>query len=167
MDRLLPTLIIVGVIGLSFAGMYFGWHALKRRQSGIPAPAEPPAPESDPVAVIDCLYLNTTRSGRPFERIAVHGLGLKDRALVSVSEAGIALQMRSRSAIFIPVRDLQSIETAAWTIDSGVEPDGLIRLTWLLGAELLDSYLRPDSDAADWIRAVKGVISQVQLEGTE
>ncbi len=167
MDRLLPTLIVVGVIGLSFAGMYFGWRALKKRQSGIPAPALLPPAGSVPLASLDCLYLNTTRSGRPFDRIAVHGLGLKDRAVVTVSEAGVGLYLKSRGSMFIPAEDLESIDTAAWTIDSGVEPGGLIRVTWRLGTELLDSYLRPDSEAAEWIGKANGIIPQSLLKAAE
>ena len=43
MDRLLPTVVILGIVALVFAGLALGWRARSRRQAGLPALATPPA----------------------------------------------------------------------------------------------------------------------------
>ena len=42
-DRLLPTLVIVGIIALVFVGLALGWRARQRRQADLPALSAPPA----------------------------------------------------------------------------------------------------------------------------
>ena len=44
----------------------------------------------------------------------------------------------------IPVAAITGIERATWTIDRGVEPNGLNAITWMLGDTELTSFLRLD-----------------------
>ena len=86
------------------------------------------------------LYLSTTPAGQPLERITVHGLGFRARTSVDVVEGGIMFNTDR----FIPRDSIIAIERATWTIDRGVEPDGLSVVRWRLGERELESNFRLD-----------------------
>lgn len=162
MDRLLPTLITVGVIILAFVGMYFGWRALSRRSSNIAAPESVPV-DSGLVALVDNgLYVASTLAGLPLERVAAHGLGFRSRCTATVSDKGIAIALTGRAPFFISRENIQSVKRATWAIDKAVEPGGLVAMTWILGNVTLDSYFRIDGDSQGFLDAAQHV-----MEGLE
>ena len=145
MDKFGPSVIIVGIVLLAIAGMFFGWRALVRKQSGLVAPSAVPATTGDAMAVSQGLYVATTLAEQPLERVAAHGLGFRSRATISLSPDGIVVEPRGRDPYFIPRSALQAVERATWAIDKAVEPGGLVVLTWRLGDTVLDSYFRMDN----------------------
>ena len=149
MDRSLPTLIIALVILGVFALMMYGWASRRRRQAGIAQPV--PAPGNLGAASLDVTgwYVATTVVDAPLERIAVHGLGFRARATVSVHPEGVVLSVRGQHPILIAGSALRGVGRATWTIDRVVERDGLVLIGWMLGDTPVDSYLRlPDPGAA-------------------
>lgn len=150
MTRLGAALVVLAIVLIAFAGMYFGWRALKKRQSHIATPELLPH-EFHATSSLRGLYLATTLADKPLERIVVHGLGFKSNGTFEIGPQGIAVHLTSENPILIPSEDLSSVERASWTIDSGVEPDGLVKIRWRLGAQLVDSYFRPDGDPSVWI----------------
>ncbi len=156
MDRLLPTLIIALVILGVFALMLHGWASRRRRQAGLARPV--PAPETLGTAslVVDGWYVATTVADQPLERIAVHGLGFRARATVSVHPEGIVLIVRGQHPIVLEPAALRGAGRATWTIDRVVERDGLVLVGWMLGDSPVDSYLRlPDpAEASAFVAAV-------------
>lgn len=159
MDRLLPTLIIVAVILGVFVLMLLGWRARTRRQAGVARPE--PAPDSLAPAslVVDGWYVATTVADEPLERIAVHGLGFRARAIASVHPEGLVLTVRGQQPILITPGALRGAGRATWVIDRVVERDGLVLIGWMLGADPVDSYLRvPEaSDAAALVAALQAL----------
>jgi hypothetical protein len=147
-DRLLPTLVIVGIVALVFVGFALGWRARQRRQAGLPALTSPPGNLGDPVFSDDVLYVATTRSESPTDRIAVRGLGFRARAGVAVHPDGVVLSIAGQPDAFIPVSAIVGVGRATWTIDRAVGSDGLIFVRWNLGDTEVDTNLRSsDPDA--------------------
>ena len=132
---LLSAVLVAVLLG---AGV-LGWLARRRRHRDLAAPQAPDGFQ----AVLDApiLYVATTTAGDPYDRVAVHGLGFRARGRVAVGPAGVVLDLPG-TAVLVPVADLVGVERATWTIDRVVEPGGLLRITWRLGARELDTYLR-------------------------
>ncbi len=141
--------------------MVFGWRARKRRQSHLVAPEVAPTDLGRVFATFDAFYVATTMVGEPLNRVAVHGLGFRSRAVVTVSEGGIVLDLRGQDGAFIPLSALRGVTRATWTIDRVVEEGGLVMVSWQLGEQLVDSYLRLDQsqeliDAIEQISPTEG-----------
>ncbi len=85
---LLDALVVVVILVLAFTGMWFGWRARRRRQADVPTLATPPAELGEVRRREDLLYVATTRADAPLDRIAVHGLGFRARAQLTVAASG-------------------------------------------------------------------------------
>jgi len=147
-DRLTPTLVIVGILVLVFTGLALGWRARRRRQASLPALATPPADLGTALATADGFYVATTRADSPTDRIAVRGLGFRARAGVAVHPHGVLLSIAGQPDAFIPTSAIDGVGRATWTIDRVVGKDGLVFVRWTLGDVLVDTNLRvTDPDA--------------------
>jgi hypothetical protein len=147
-DRVTPTIVIVLFVALVFTGLALGWRARRRRQAGLPALDAPPASLGTPLLVDDVFYVATTVAEAPTDRIAVRGLGFRSRAVVAVHADGLVLSIAGQPDAFIPVTAISGIGRATWTIDRVVGRDGLVVVTWMLGATAVDTYFkseRPDA----------------------
>lgn len=158
MDKVLPTILIVAVTLLAFSGMYFGWRARIRRQSAIPRPPQPPVQLGEIRSIAQGLYAATTLADQPLERVAVHGLGFRSRATLTVSTSGIVLELTGQQPVFIAQNQLRSIDRASWAIDTAVETAGLLRIGWRLGEANVDSYLRLDNSSEAVVDAAQELV---------
>jgi hypothetical protein len=127
--------------------MLRSWRKRKVAQAGIAVPQPVPTDYVE-IARAGALYLSTTPDGEPLNRVAVRGLGFRARFDVIVADTGIVLPIPGETAVFIPASAIREITTASWTIDRGIEPDGLTVIRWTLsdanGETKLDSYFRFD-----------------------
>lgn len=146
------AIVVVFMLGL-LALMFWAWRGRKRRQGTVARPQTPPTVRGDLVGEFDGKYVATTSQGAPLERIAVHGLGFRGFATVSVFSTGILVQITGTPEFWIPATDLSGVRRATWTIDRVVEQDGLHLLEWTLGDQVVDTYLRMDTPAAFEIAA--------------
>jgi hypothetical protein len=152
-DQWLILLSVAVPIALIALGMVLGWRARRRRQADVRRPASPPAELGAVLLSEDMLYVATTRADSPLDRIAVAGLGFRARAVVTVAEAGIQLELAGQDAVFLPAASLDSVGRATWTIDRAISKDGLVFVRWSEAASeraplLFDSYFRPAEPAA-------------------
>lgn len=143
MDRLIPALIVVGVIVALFALVAWGWTARRRAQTAQfpapPRPAEGMPVRTEPVAG---MYVATTLAEQPLERVAAHGLGLRTPAFLSVADAGVIIDRDGVEDLLIPTAAITGITTASGMIGKFVEKDGLIVITWRLGDTPVDTGFR-------------------------
>lgn len=144
MDRLTPTLIIVGIVVVSVVLMLLGWRSRRRRQGDLGAPAAVPTVLSPMITTASVAYVATTLADQALERVAVHGLGFRARADIAVHRDGLVVSIRGRDPFFIPASDVRSATTATWAIDRAVEPGGLVCIGWTLAATPVDLYVRLD-----------------------
>jgi hypothetical protein len=145
-------LLIIGLL------MVVGWRALRRRQTDVIGLSSVPADAGAPVLSEDLLYVATTRADEPLQRIAVKGLGFRARAGLTVSRAGIRLDLAGAEPGFIPSAALRGVGRATWTIDRAVSNDGLVFIRWSDGGTALDSYLR-SADPAALVAAIEPLIN--------
>ncbi|WP_150309235.1 PH-like domain-containing protein [Planctomonas psychrotolerans] len=165
-ERVVPGVIVLLLLAGLLTLMYRGWRARQRRQSGISRPPTPPATLGPDLASLDVLYVATTVAAEPLDRIAVHGLGYRGRALVRVTPEGVVLAITGEDEVFIGADAIDGHGLATYTIDRVVESGGLVVITWRLGGPdgiLVDSYLRvTDADARPGLLAALERISRTE-----
>ncbi|KQN45881.1 MULTISPECIES: hypothetical protein [unclassified Frigoribacterium] len=162
---IIASLILVGV-GLLIGLMARSWRARGRRQSDIPAPDLATDDLSDPFVAVDALYVATSRGGDPLDRVVVHGLGFRGRAIVSVHAEGVRLEIAGEPAVLIRTSSLRGVDRATWTIDRVVERDGLVLVGWRLGDVDLDTYLRITDDPSPVVAAIRPLVPTAPGAGT-
>ncbi|MBU1589432.1 MAG: hypothetical protein KKH51_16020 [Actinobacteria bacterium] len=142
MDRPQLMAIVIALLVVLLVLMYTGWRARQRRQKDVAAPLAAPDDLGSPIGTFDGKYVATTAAGKPLERIAVHGLGFRSDASLTLTDAGVLVQRPGSSDVWIPRADVVDRRTATWAIDRVVEKGGLELLEWKLGESTVDSYFR-------------------------
>ena len=155
MDKVLPAIIIVVVVVTIFTLMVLSWRRRVRSQSDLPELAAVPADLGTVLGDYDGLYLASTPTGDRYNRIAVRGLGFRERGTLRVTSAGFVMLVDK----FIPADAVTGVSRASWTIDRGVEANGLSVITWTLGDTSVDSYFRLD-DPEGFLEVAGGIIQQ-------
>lgn len=161
-ERVVPAAAVIGLLLLLLVLMYLGFRARQRRQSGIPHPLEVPTDTGARLIELDVLYVASTVLDQPLERIAVQGLGFRARASVAVFDRGVALGIAGEPDAWLPASDIAQVDRSTFVIDRVVERNGLVRITWRLGGDPIDSYLRvtngPDQTAL--ITAIRSIVTE-------
>jgi hypothetical protein len=146
-DKQLSATLVIVFLAVVLLLMVLGWRARKRRQSVLGEPQHPPVDLGAGLGQFPGLYVATTMSGEPLNRVAVRGLGFRARTTVGVSSAGVLIPVAGQRDTFIPAADVTGVERATWTIDRVVETGGLVVVRWILDGTAVDSYFRvEDSD---------------------
>lgn len=166
MDKSIGLLVAVVVIALAGWLMYRSW---KRRTTRDETLSSYPVPGAHGASVLETevLYVATTPIDEPLERLAVRGLAFRGSARIEVLPEGVILRIAGESTTFIPADRLAGAQLASYAIDRGVEPEGLIALTWIAidrgAAEhvepRVDSYVRAryPGDSAKIIQTVNDI----------
>jgi len=143
----LAVMIAVAVVLLGL--LAWAWWRRTRRDSGLHAPVGEAPEDAATLSRHDVLYVATTRHGEPLERLAIRGLGFRSRADLTVTSAGIALDLTGQSRFFLPIAQLVDVGQATVAIDRVVERDGLVRVAWIAEpGTTVDSYFRPQDASA-------------------
>ncbi|WP_353810032.1 PH-like domain-containing protein [Agromyces chitinivorans] len=128
-EYLVGGLVAAALVALFATLMIRSWRARRGRDAGIvdhPQPAEPGAP----VLEAPVMHVATTPHRRPVERLAPRGLGFRAAGRIDVRADGLVLDLRGEQPVYVPADALVEVTTASWAIDRGVEPEGLIALSW-------------------------------------
>lgn len=146
----------------------WAWWRRTRRDAGLIAPTGELPAGTEVTGVFPSLYVATTRHGEALERLAIKGLGFRSRADVSITPAGVAIDITGQPRIFVDRTRIADVAQATVTIDRVVERDGLVRLSWRLDdGTTVDSYFRPqDASARALADAIAGILHPTQT-GTD
>ena len=136
---LLFTLVLIGV---ALALIAVGWRNRLRRQSDVEPLPEVPAELGAPLAAADGQYVASTTAGDWLDRIAVHNLGLRTNAKLSVHPEGVLFERAGAGPVFIPAGRLTGVRQESGMAGKFVEKDGLLVLSWMLGSHELDTGYR-------------------------
>ena len=144
--RLALVAIMLAVIALVLWAMLRGWRSRKSRQSDIPPPLgvdmAPPMSQGDPSA--SGLYVGTAIAGDWLDRVAVHGLGVRSRGVITLTPAGIAVERQGAPSFFVPAADVVGIRTDRGVAGTVRAKDSVIVITWRLGEVVVDTGFRAD-----------------------
>lgn len=142
MVKELSLLLTVALIGVALALIWLGWRNRLRRQADVDPLPEIPAELGAAVAVADGQYVASTTAGDWLDRIAVHNLGIRTNAELSVHPQGVLFDRSGAGPVFIPAASLTGVRQESGMAGKFVEKDGLLVLSWMLGSRELDSGFR-------------------------
>ncbi len=156
MDWLGPLGLTVAIVGAVFALMAVGWRNRLRRQAAVPTPPAAPADPGPELYRTEGQYVATTTAGDWLDRIAVHGLGVRSEAVVTVHPDGVLLARRGAPDVYVPRSDLTGVRLESGMTGKFVEKNGLVVLSWRLNGEGVDTGFRTRhaTDKAQLLAAV-------------
>lgn len=134
--------------------LVFAWFRRTRRDRAWTAPVGEAPADARILATFPGLYVATTRHDVPLERLAIRRLGFRSRVDVTVTDAGVALDLTGQPRIFIAADRIVAVSQSTVAIDRVVERDGLTRIAWRIDSAgddavtIVDSYLRPQNASA-------------------
>lgn len=140
--QLVGALAILVLVVVVFSLMLRSWRRRVRRGAELGTPLTPPPELPEPFGVLEAQHLGTTLAGAPLDRVAVAPFAFRAHGTVEPGPDGVVVVLDGAEPAFIPASDVVGRSRASWTIDRGVETDGLNRLTWRLNGTELDSYYR-------------------------
>ena len=142
MDKLPFFLIMLALAVGIFAMLAVGWRNRLRRQADVDPLPEIPGALGAALAVADGQYVASTTAGDWLDRIAVHNLGIRTNAELSVHPEGVLFDRSGAAPVFIPAASLTGVRQESGMAGKFVEKDGLLVLSWMLGTRELDSGFR-------------------------
>ncbi len=156
--RVLLVLIVLAVVALVLWGMWRGWKGRQVRQMDIPAPLRAGPEGTEYSLVVAGQFLGSARHGDWLDRIAVHDLGVRSRGRACVGAAGIWFDRDGARSVFLPAQAVLDVR-----VDRGIagvvrERDGVLVVTWQLGATRIDTGFRAD-DSEDQVALLDGCMA--------
>jgi len=154
------TITIVATLALIAVLVWAWWRRTRRDTAPLIQPAELPA-SARVLATFETLYVATTKHDDPLERIAAPGMAFRDRATVTVTSAGVAIDLTGQPRMVLTPERIVDVGQSTVAIDRVVEPGGLTRLTWRTDLHtVVDSYFRPqDASARALADAVRSILT--------
>ncbi|SFS04790.1 hypothetical protein SAMN04487846_1870 [Microbacterium sp. cf046] len=151
--------VMIAVAVVLVAILAWAWWRRTRRDAGLIAPVGEAPADAEIRSTHEALYVATTRHGEPLERLAIRGLGFRSRADLTVTSAGVALDLTGQPRFFLPTERIVEVAQATVAIDRVVEKDGLVRIAWRIDPDtLVDSYIRPQDASARAVSAEIGAL---------
>lgn len=141
-------LLLLLLVPVLWGLLWVGWKRRQRRQGGVPAPAAAPGSLGPAqFGPVEATYVSSTSAGDWLDRIAVHGLGVRSAAQVSVLADGVLVARRGAPDVWVGRADLLGVRRERGMAGKFVEAEGLVVLTWQLGEHAVDTGLRVRRDS--------------------
>lgn len=164
----LPVIVTIALLLAVLVAMVVSWRRRAGRQRGYALPAAAgdrgTGREGRDGLTVRGLYLATTFSGRPLDRVVVGGLGFRSAATITATDEGVRIERDGADPLFLAARRLMGAGVATWTIDRSVERNGLTVVAWRLdrvdgGSDEVESAFRIElAPRAELIAAVRSLV---------
>lgn len=169
-DNIRLAVVIVVLIAIAiivFGLMRRGWRGRQERQIEIdePPPLPPLAARGAEIAgPFDAYYVSSTSAHDWLDRIAVHQLGERSRAVVTVSMGGVAIERHGARDVWISREDLLAVSRETGMAGKFVPRTGIVVLRWDLGETAVATgiHLPRASDRDD----VEGAVASLFTDST-
>lgn len=113
-----------------------------RQQGAIGQLYEPEALAGVFVAESEAKYVSTVFTDRPLERVVTMGLMHRGQAHIKLLSDGIQVLRTGERSFSIAKKQILDVSRASATIDRGVEKDGLVAISWMLGSTEVTTNFR-------------------------
>jgi hypothetical protein len=170
-DRIGWIIGLVLVVALVYWLMRQGWQWRRTLQGGLPELPQPLRTPGTPLLVLEGRYHGSTTAGRWLDRIVAHGLGVRSRAALTLTEAGLDVDRTGAPGFFVPAAALRGARLDKGIAGKVLTEGGLLVVTWEHGGTLIDSGFRSDHAAehAAWVEQLDRLSGDraVTFTGTE
>ncbi|WP_329143800.1 hypothetical protein OG501_33340 [Streptomyces niveus] len=150
---------VVGLL-LFIAFVYWlmrqGWKWRGSLQSDLPELPQAPEVPGEARLRLSGRYHGSTTAGQWLDRIVAHGLGVRSRVELTLTDAGVDVVRPGATDFFVPAGQLRAARLDKGIAGKVLAEGGLLILTWQHGDRLLDSGFRSDRAAEHtaWVDAV-------------
>ncbi|MFE9297541.1 PH-like domain-containing protein [Streptomyces niveus] len=150
---------VVGLL-LFIAFVYWlmrqGWKWRGSLQSDLPELPQAPQAPGEATLRLSGRYHGSTTAGQWLDRIVAHGLGVRSRVELTLTDAGVDVVRPGATDFFVPAGQLRAARLDKGIAGKVLAEGGLLILTWQHGDRLLDSGFRSDRAAEHtaWVDAV-------------
>lgn len=144
-----------------------GWKWRGALQNDLPElPATPDGLPEHRLALTG-RYHGSTTAGQWLDRIVAHGLGLRSRVELTLTDAGLDVVRPGANDFFVPAAQLRGARLDKGIAGKVLTEGGLLVVTWAHGGTLIDSGFRSDRAAehAAWVEALNLMNSSTKTEG--
>lgn len=132
--------LLVAVAALAYLALR-AWRNQSLEQARLLGELSATLEHDNPIGLVGA-YVATTFHDQPLNRIKALGLGMRGKASVEVSGSGISIWRVGETTIHLPADAIFAVDQATAVIDRAVESGGLVRTSWVLNGQKLDSYIR-------------------------
>ncbi|MFF2031449.1 hypothetical protein [Arthrobacter sp. NPDC058192] len=169
MVKELSLIFTLVLIGAALTLIAVGWRNRLRRQNDVEPLPEVPAGLGAALASADGQYVASTTAGDWLDRIAVHQLGIRTNAELSVHPDGVLFDRAGAGPVYIPAGQLTGVRQESGMAGKFVEKDGLLVLSWMLGSRELDTGFRTRraDDKTILFNALQNLISAATQADTD
>ncbi|MCQ0021947.1 hypothetical protein M4914_02545 [Streptomyces somaliensis DSM 40738] len=153
--------ILLLFVALAYWLMRQGWKWRADLQSALPEPPTAPETPGEAILSLEGRYHGSTVAGQWLERIVAHGLGVRSRAELTLTDAGLQVLRPGATDFFIPADRLRGARLDTGIAGKVLTEGGLLVVTWAHGDQLIDSGFRSDRAAEHpaWVTAVNSLSS--------
>ncbi len=144
------------LVALAYWLMREGWKWRGLLQSDLPALQEIPEKQGEPVLRLTGRYHGSTTAGQWLDRIVAHGLGVRSRVELTLTEDGLEVVRPGATDFFVPAAALRGARLDKGIAGKVLTEGGLLVITWSHGDRLVDSGFRADrsGEHAAWVKAL-------------
>jgi hypothetical protein len=144
-------------IALMYWLMRQGWKWRGSLQSDLPELPVPPEDAGTPRLTLAGRYHGSTTAGQWLDRIVAHGLGVRSKAELTLTDAGLAVLRPGAQDFFVPADRLHGARLDKGIAGKVLTEGGLLVITWEHGGRLLDSGFRSEraADHPAWVEAIE------------
>lgn len=146
-----------------------GWKWRGTLQDDLPElPAAPSGLPAHRLALTG-RYHGSTTAGQWLDRIVAHGLGVRSRVELTLTDAGLDVVRPGATDFFVPAAQLRGARLDKGIAGKVLTEGGLLVVTWAHGDKLIDSGFRSDRAAehAAWVEAINLMNPSITTEGAE
>lgn len=153
---------VVGLL-LFIAFVYWlmrqGWKWRGSLQSDLPELPQAPQAPGEATLRLSGRYHGSTTAGQWLDRIVAHGLGVRSRVELTLTDAGVDVVRPGATDFFVPAGQLRAARLDKGIAGKVLAEGGLLILTWQHGDRLLDSGFRSDRAAEHtaWVEAINSM----------
>lgn len=134
-------------VGLVYWLMRQGWQWRRTLQGGLSELPQAPEEPGEALLTLDGRYHGSTTAGQWLDRIVAHGLGVRSKVRLTLTEQGLDVDRVGAPAFFVPVDALRGARLDKAIAGKVLPEGGLLVVTWELGGTLVDSGFRSDHAA--------------------
>ncbi|WP_406509460.1 hypothetical protein [Streptomyces sp. NBC_00212] len=146
-------------VALVYWLMRQGWQWRGRLQADLPDLPTAPETPGEAKLKLSGRYHGSTTAGQWLDRIVAHGLGVRSKAELTLTDAGLDVVRPGADDFFVPAAQLREARLDKGIAGKVLTEGGLLVVTWKHGDKLIDSGFR--SDRAEqhpaWVEAINSM----------